>query len=310
MIPSDRPVIAEPVPRPPTSQPLRVPLGKVMHLNGAIPRGVPLQGAVPRRCKGCAGLFIVFGKGSARAAYCQVCREKKCPSCNGCGGKHYLYCSQVKPRPCRGCDVELGHGGSHSPYCEACRAQRCPECRAYAGRHGPGCLYERRRRRPGLTERCEVVTEQDIVALYLEHRAHAIRIARRIVGAEAEDVVQDVALYLVEKRDYLRDPPGEAYFLTAVKNSAPAVRLEPVRRGAGPRGPDHRRADDGPRRDGRQPGTATGPRCDVRATVGELMGSTLRLYAKRAFRSSNVHRGTGDTKGQALASGPSEVTKP
>jgi DNA-directed RNA polymerase specialized sigma24 family protein len=41
-----------------------------------------------------------------------------------------------------------------------------------------------------------------------------------IVGAEAEDVVHDVTLYLLEKRDYLRDAPGAAYFLTAVKNGA------------------------------------------------------------------------------------------
>ena len=220
MIPSDRPRIAEPLPRPPQSPPLRVPLGQLMHLNGSVPRGADLRGAVPRRCKGCGALFIVLGKGSARALYCQECRAKKCPSCNGVGGQHYPYCSWVKRRPCRGCGVELGHGGSHRQFCEPCWAQECPECGVRGGRHQRSCLYEQRQRRPGLTEFYGVVTEQDIIALYLEHREHAVRIARRIVGADAEDVVHDVTLYLLEKRDYLRDAPGRGYFLTAVKHTA------------------------------------------------------------------------------------------
>ena len=59
------------------------------------------------------------------------------------------------------------------------------------------------------------------VFLYLEDRERAVQIARRVVGADTEDVVHDVTLYLLlEKRDYLRDAPGEAYFLTAVKHTA------------------------------------------------------------------------------------------
>jgi hypothetical protein len=150
MRPSDRPVIAEPEERP-VSPPLRIRLGQIVHLNGAVPRDLPLENATPRRCRTCSALFFVVGKGSNRAAFCQECRAKKCPSCNHAGGTHYAYCSSVKPRPCRGCSVELGHGGSLSPYCETCRAEQCPECRTYGGRHGKKCLYERRRRRPGLT---------------------------------------------------------------------------------------------------------------------------------------------------------------
>jgi DNA-directed RNA polymerase specialized sigma24 family protein len=73
---------------------------------------------------------------------------------------------------------------------------------------------------PGLTEYHGVVTEQDILDLYLAHRAPAVRLARSIVGVEGEDVVHDVTLYLLEKRDYLRDPPGAAYFFTAVRHAA------------------------------------------------------------------------------------------
>jgi hypothetical protein len=48
----------------------------------------------------------------------------------------------------------------------------------------------------------------------------AERLARGIVGADAEDVVQDVTLYLLEKRGYQRAVPGPAYFLTAVRKAA------------------------------------------------------------------------------------------
>jgi hypothetical protein len=33
-------------------------------------------------------------------------------------------------------------------------------------------------------------------------------------------VVQNVVLYLLERRDYLRAVPGRAYFITAVRNGA------------------------------------------------------------------------------------------
>jgi hypothetical protein len=132
----------------------------------------------------------------------------------------------VKPRPCRGCGVELGHGVGNSTYCADCRAQQCPECRTFGGRHGAKCRYDVRRRRPGLTEYHGVVTEQDIVNVYLEHGRKAVRIARSICGnLEAEDVVHDLTLYLLEKRDYLRFPPTANYFLRAAQHGALRKRL-------------------------------------------------------------------------------------
>jgi len=64
------------------------------------------------------------------------------------------------------------------------------------------------------------VSEQEILDLYLAHRAQAVRLVYGIVGAEAEDVVHDVITYLLEKRDYLPHTPGARYFFTAVKHTA------------------------------------------------------------------------------------------
>jgi hypothetical protein len=61
------------------------------------------------------------------------------------------------------------------------------------------------------------------VALYEAHRAALVRIARDICGAEAEDVVQDVALYLLRRCANVRF--GRAYFYQAVRITALRRRL-------------------------------------------------------------------------------------
>src|SRR5262245_29858352 len=193
-------------------------LGEVMHLNGTVPRGADLRQAIPRYCTACRALFIIFGKGSARAKYCPECRTQKCRICNHAGGQHYPYCSSLKPRRCRDCGADLGHSGRL--ICATCRTTTCPECGVRGGRHRGSCRYTQRRRRPGLTTRYGVVTEQAILDLYLAHRAQAVRLARGIVGTEAEDIVHDVVTWLLEKRDYLPHTPGARYFFTAVKHTA------------------------------------------------------------------------------------------
>lgn len=218
MRPTDRPVLAEPVEKP---RPLgfSIPLGQVMHLNGALKRGVDVRSVVPKRCP-CGVLFLAIGKGSNRAKFCDDCKAtQRCKSCLHIG-EHAATCAKGQPRPCHGCGEELGHEDRRA-YCPACRAVQCPECRAFAGRHGRACRYEARRRRPGLTTRYGVVSEAEITTLYLDQRAKAVRLAWSICGELlAEDVVHDVTVALLEKRDYLSRAPGEAYFLTAVRHGA------------------------------------------------------------------------------------------
>lgn len=208
--------VAVPEPAPPADvvRPL-VRLGEVMHLNGAVPRDVDPRDADPHRCRRCSGLVIRRG-----LAYCDECRKARCSDCHGPDGEHRPSCRRRRtPRLCRGCASVLPT--RYGLYCRACQAQQCPECRVLAGRHGARCLYERRRRRPGLTALHNVVSQEEIAALYLAHRARAVRVAARICGpAFAEDVVHDVVLYLLEKRALLKDAPGRGYFLTAVKHGA------------------------------------------------------------------------------------------
>lgn len=199
---------------------LRTPLGQVMHLNGALPRGTDARTVVPKRCP-CGVLFLAIGKGAARTKFCGTCRATQtCRSCNHVGG-HAPRCAKGRVRPCHGCGDDLGHGHNRS-YCDTCRADQCPGCKRFAGQHEAKCDYRTRRRHaPSLTEYRGVVTEADVVAVYLEHGAKAVRLARSICGTlHAEDVVHDLVLYLLEKRDYLRFPPNEAYVLRAVKHGA------------------------------------------------------------------------------------------
>lgn len=198
-------------------------IGQAMHLNGALPRGTDARTVLPKRCAVCQRVFLAFGHARARK-FCDECKTtRRCTRCRRVG-PHAATCPRARGRPCRGCGEDLGDDTRHA-YCEACRAKCCPECNAYAGRHARACQYETRRRRPGLTEYHGVVTEQEILAVYLAHGPTAVRLARRICGAaDAEDILQNVTLYLLEKRDYFYVAPGATYFLKAVRHTARRVR--------------------------------------------------------------------------------------
>ena len=173
-----------------------------------------------KHCAACGAVFVPVGSGHRRLT-CDVCRTApQCKTCYGYGGLHAPSCSKL--RACKGCGQAGVEFVNNASYCATCKERQCPECRVYGGQHGRNCKYERRTRRTNwLREYRGVVTEQDIVDLYLAVRPHAVAVARRICGELfAEDVVHDAAVYLLAQRDYLRFPPNEAYFLRAVKHGA------------------------------------------------------------------------------------------
>ena len=98
----------------------------------------------------------------------------------------------------------------------------CPECQRRGGTHGSSCLFVRRRRRPGLTTRYDVVTGAEIETLWHEHRWGMYSVARQILGdhATAEDVVSEIFVTLLAKRVYLPRCPGIGYLLTAARHTA------------------------------------------------------------------------------------------
>lgn len=154
----------------------------------------------------------------------------RCRTCGKAGG-HYPSCSKLKPRPCRGCGVELGHDdGSNRTYCDRCRETVCPECLSYGGHHNVQCLWIHRARRrlrahyqglgPTKMPYQGVVSREDIRALYETHREGAVRFAHSLgANGDSEDLVQDVTLYLIERQDYLSQPPSKAYLFTAVRHA-------------------------------------------------------------------------------------------
>jgi hypothetical protein len=219
MRPSDRPILAEPIDRP-AAPPFTVKLGALVHLNGAVPRGAPLERARPHPCKRCERLIL-----HPNLVYCEPCAFKECPRCRGHDGRHTPKCPYPRrlDRRCRGCQERLDEWTPRAErYCDACKAIRCPECRAYAGVHRTRCLYQRRPRKPRLTEYRGLVSEAEILALYVEYRPRAIQVARRVLGrsSDAEDCVHDAVTWFLARRDFLRSVPGPRLFLMAVKHEA------------------------------------------------------------------------------------------
>jgi hypothetical protein len=109
-------------------------------------------------------------------------------------------------------------------YCARCRALKCPECLIAGGRHAVRCRYEQRRHRgdprpPGIYR--GLVTRDDIIRCFVEMRAPAVRLARGIVGELwAEDIAQEVYVYLLDRRDELTRVPTLGYVLKATRHVA------------------------------------------------------------------------------------------
>jgi hypothetical protein len=120
-------------------------------------------------------------------------------------------------------------------YCDRCLETICPECRHAGGTHGAWCLYLQRARlvlrrhfqglMPPRTPYRGVVSREDIRALYEAHREAAIRFAHRLgANGDAEDLVHDVVLYLIERLDFLAQPPTRAYFWMSIRHAVQAWR--------------------------------------------------------------------------------------
>jgi hypothetical protein len=202
MIYPDRSIIATPEERP-SPVPFRIRLGEAMHLNGTVPRGVPLEAAVPKRCATCGTLVIVLGTTRGRA-YCDACRPPGCPVCKQVGDTHRPWCTRPDLRACRACQAPIPFAGLGVRYCEARRGlPRCPACQRPAGQHYARCSWTRPRRRNVPTYQ-GVVKVGDVLALYETQRRKLESIAARILGRqEAADVVQTAFTYLLGRLDTL-----------------------------------------------------------------------------------------------------------
>jgi hypothetical protein len=223
MLPSDRPVIAEPEERRPATRPFAVTLGQAMHLNGTVPRGADLTHAAPRRYEGCGALYIVLVD-AWRRRYCDACQAKApCSFCNNKAGQHSATCRKLTrpPRLCRACraPIDEAERAANLWYCPTCRAAECGYCHRYAGQHRRTCMSFVHKRTKGANPYVGLITSEMLRELYEAHRQRAVRLAANICGSEAEDIVQDVITYFLGRKDTLRHA-SRSLFLTAVKRAA------------------------------------------------------------------------------------------
>ena len=125
-----------------------------------------------------------------------------CPVCHQIED-HRPWCTRPDLRKCRKCAAPIPLAGPGVRYCPACRAApRCPRCQKPAGGHSPSCSWLRPTRRPVPTYQ-GVVTLAELTALYEGHRTHLVRLAARICGRDAEDIVQSTFTYLLARLDTL-----------------------------------------------------------------------------------------------------------
>jgi hypothetical protein len=90
-------------------------------------------------------------------------------------------------------------------YCPECRNKpRCYHCEHLEGTgHSAACPVPTRGRRTPLPYQ-GVIDAETFLAVYRSQRDKAMRTVRRVAGPDAEDVVQQVALYLWRRLDTLK----------------------------------------------------------------------------------------------------------
>lgn len=201
--PSDRPVLAEPMTPRHRAPALRVKLGEVFRLRARV-------------CRACQA---PFSSPDHHVRYCAACLATPCKGC-GRAGEHNPSCWYVRrpPRLCRACRAPIGTAPPSTRYCEACRQDQCGYCGKYAGAHNPGCARVKHSRRVPLPV-VNAVSIQMLLDVYVTYRPRAVRLARDIAGDEAEDIVQDVTVYLISRVETLTHV-DKSLFLTSVKRAA------------------------------------------------------------------------------------------
>jgi hypothetical protein len=187
------------------ARPFRVRLGEAARfIFEGLPPGVPLERLAPHPCQaeGCAAIVYLKAR-----RYCDA---------------HRVPWAHWAPKPprgraCRACGQSLTGAPPKVRYCDPCRAKpRCVACRRLLELgHAPRCLALARTPRVPLPYQ-GVVSEADVLTVYLDAQRVALRVARRILGDEGEDVVQDVVAYFWGRRDTLREFSA-AYFVWVVK---------------------------------------------------------------------------------------------
>lgn len=175
-----------------------------------------------RPCRGCRETLVV-GRG---VRYCALCQQRQCLECSRRGGHHRETCSRREARLCRLCHApvfgENGHrlagyddvvDGRSLRYCAACRKKpRCYHCEHIEGTgHSASCPVPLRGRRPVLPYQ-GLISEHDFVAVYTANYAKAVATIRRVCGADAEDVVQTVAVYFWRRLDTLTHLEADLFF--------------------------------------------------------------------------------------------------
>ena len=128
---------------------------------------------------------MITGRGPQR---CEACRSVRCGKCGAPRGRHFRLCSMLRPRQCRAC------GGVLAAEDRERNALRCRACQP------------------------NVVTDEELAALYQASRARALRFAISEAGPEeAEDLVQIAITSLVIGRAALTSPLTEGLLVHAVK---------------------------------------------------------------------------------------------
>jgi hypothetical protein len=143
-----------------------------------------------------------------RVSYCaQHQHPRRCLTCFATvrGANRYCDTHLVVTITCLNCTTVVEVPNKKVFYCPLCaHLPRCSRCKR-RGHHLPTCHWSSPNRRPVPTFR-GVLTPADFEQFYAERYRHAVAYASKFLGlVDAEDVVQDVFVYIFTRLDTLPD---------------------------------------------------------------------------------------------------------